>query len=104
MRACVRAHNKIQNDLECTRKNTVNIIFAPAGFIKLCSVHTPSSNPNRKPARQLTLRRQSQQARNQRNARNRPNANNRGNPRQSRDFDDPPPYPGAPMEMHGARR
>ncbi|XP_020602075.1 disintegrin and metalloproteinase domain-containing protein 10-like [Orbicella faveolata] len=82
----------------------LGLILLMAGFIKLCSVHTPSSNPNRKPARQLTLRRQSQQARNQRNPRNRQNANNRGNPRHAQDLDDPPPYPGAPMEMHGARR
>ena len=85
--------------------NMTDFIFAPTGFIKLCSVHTPSSNPNRKPARQLTLRRQPQQARNQRKPRNRQNPGNRGNPRRSQDFDDnPPPYPGPPMEMHGARR
>ncbi|CAH3142564.1 unnamed protein product, partial [Porites evermanni] len=50
-------------------------------FIKLCSVHTPSSNPNRKPARQLTLRRQP--PRNQRNPRARPQGNQggRANPR-----------------------
>ncbi|PFX21056.1 Disintegrin and metalloproteinase domain-containing protein 10 [Stylophora pistillata] len=74
----------------------VGLILLMAGFIKLCSVHTPSSNPNRKPARQLTLRRQP--------ARGRPNQRgrqmqqgNRGNPQ----YDDPPPYPGAPMQMHG---
>ena len=83
-------------------------ISSPAGFIKLCSVHTPSSNPNRKPARQLTLRRQSQQQRNQRNQRGRQMQGNQGmraNPRHGGYADDPPPYyPEAPMEMHGGRR
>lgn len=70
-------------------------------------MHTPSSNPNRKPARQLTLRRQPQ--RNQRNPRARPQGNQggRGNPRHAQGefgYEDPPPYPGAPMEMHGGRR
>ena len=69
-------------------------------------MHTPSSNPNRKPARQLTLRRQPQ---NQRNQRGRPGQGNQGmraNPRypQGGYGDDPPPYPGAPMEMRGGRR
>ncbi|KAL9985314.1 hypothetical protein ACROYT_G007703 [Oculina patagonica] len=82
----------------------VGLILLMAGFIKLCSVHTPSSNPNRKPARQLTLRRQPQQARNQRNQRGRPNQGNRGNPRHDPGYDDPPPYPGAPMEMRGGGR
>ncbi|EDO41812.1 predicted protein, partial [Nematostella vectensis] len=39
----------------------VGLIIFMAVFIKLCSVHTPSSNPNLKPARQLTLRRSQQQ-------------------------------------------
>lgn len=81
------------------------VVSAPAGFIKLCSVHTPSSNPNRKPARQLTLRRQPQNLRNDRNQRARQaNQGGRGNPRHGGYEDDPPPYPGAPMEMHGGRR
>lgn len=85
----------------------VGLILLMAGFIKLCSVHTPSSNPNRKPARQLTLRRQP--PRNQRNPRARPQGNQggRANPRHAQGdfgYEDPPPYPGAPMEMHGSRR
>lgn len=83
----------------------VGLILLMAGFIKLCSVHTPSSNPNRKPARQLTLRRQPQNLRNERNQRARQaNQGGRGNPRHGGYEDDPPPYPGAPMEMHGGRR
>lgn len=84
----------------------LGLILLMAGFIKVCSVHTPSSNPNRKPARELTLRRQPQ-GRNQRNPRSRPpqvNSGVRGNPRHGGFEEDPPPYPGVPMEMHGARR
>lgn len=84
----------------------VGLIILMGGFIKVCSVHTPSSNPNKKPARQLTLRRQPQ-GRNQRNPRSRPPQGNqgiRGSPRSGGYGEDPPPYPGAPMEMHGARR
>lgn len=72
-----------------------------SAFIKVCSVHTPSSNPNRKPARQLTLRRQQQQnrraARNQRppqsHAQPQHHGQHGGNPRHSRGYNEaPPPY------------
>lgn len=85
----------------------VGLILLMAGFIKLCSVHTPSSNPNRKPARQLTLRRQRQEqqlraARNQRAAQAPPPA--RGIPYNARGgYEDPPPYPGS-IELHDSAR
>lgn len=99
----------------------VGLILLMAGFIKLCSVHTPSSNPNRKPARQLTLRRQQRDqqlraARNQRPAAGRappasrnphpeePRAAYGGNPHHSHGFyEDPPPYPGS-IELHDSAR
>ena len=39
----------------------VGFVIFMAAFIKVCAVHTPSSNPNKPPARPLTLRRQSRQ-------------------------------------------
>lgn len=71
-------------------------------FIKLCSVHTPSSNPNKKPARQLTLRRQQQQQQRLQQERNRRarQQHPEGYPGPSYG-DEPPPYPGRGIEMRG---
>lgn len=39
----------------------VGFVVLMAAFIKVCAVHTPSTNPNKPPARALTLRRHSRQ-------------------------------------------
>lgn len=36
----------------------LGVVVLMGVFIKLCAVHTPSSNPKQPPARKLTLRRQ----------------------------------------------
>ncbi|XP_031575122.1 disintegrin and metalloproteinase domain-containing protein 10-like [Actinia tenebrosa] len=81
----------------------VGLILLMAAFIKLCSVHTPSSNPNKKPARQLTLRRQ-QRLEEERNRRARQaRGGPEGYPGPSYGNQPPPPYPGRDIEMRGHR-
>ncbi|XP_020898884.1 disintegrin and metalloproteinase domain-containing protein 10 [Exaiptasia diaphana] len=80
----------------------VGLILLMAGFIKICSVHTPSSNPNKPPARTLTLRRREQQQQRiqqERNRRARQQASE-GYPGPSYRNEPPPPYSGA-YEMRG---
>lgn len=80
----------------------LGMVLFMAAFIACCSVHTPSSNPNKPPPRHLSLPRRAASRRNNRDATAPPD--NTGYQRQG-PSDDPPGYNTALREkqsqMHG---